>query len=170
MAVFRSFDDLAKGFAKTATSLGPEELQKILRRVGREAQAISKEEAAKDVGDDLKFSGWAPPLSTVIKDGRPGVVAVIPTRRSAGPWTVLNDGRNQGETGLFLGPGINRSTGETARTKRGAVRKTRAFKAKRWNGTTRGKGTADRARGRIEDMVPKRIEDEVRKAFKKHFD
>lgn len=170
MTAFRSFGDVAQGFASAAKSLGPEELQKMLRKIGREAQKISEDEAARDLGGDQKFSGWAPQLTTVVRDVQPGVVAVIPTKRSAGPWTVLNDGRNQGETGFFMGPGINRSTGETARTKKGAVRKTRAFKAKRWNGTTQGKGTADRAVYEIERMVPGRVEDEVRRAFKKHFD
>ena len=174
MPVFRSFDELAQGFASASKELGPQELQRILRRIGKEAQEIQREEAEKDLGGDNSFSGWnrGKPiaLTTQVRDLQAGVVGVIPTKRTAGPWTVLNDGRNQGETGLFMGPGINRNTGETARTKKGAVRKTRAFKAKRWNGTTQGKGSADRAVVKIERMVPDRVEDEVRKAFKKHFD
>ena len=46
----------------------------------------------------------------------------------------------------------------------------RERKAKRWNGYTDGKGTADRVVDRIERAAPKLIDDAVKKALRKHFD
>lgn len=102
------------------------------------AQAVSG-----DIGD-TSMSGWwrgaAIDVSGVAVQTPEGL-AIEPEKRSRGPMRVLQQGRNQGNAAGFAGPGISRTTGMTARTKSGGVRKTRAWKAKRWNGTTTGKNT-----------------------------
>jgi hypothetical protein len=173
VAIFRSFDDLAKGFAGAAKELNGEKLRKIAGEVGREAKKIANEEAAADLGGDNTFSGWPRnPLTTRYDDlATPGQISFRPaSKRSAGAWTVANDGRNRGNAGGFSGPGINTATGLTARTKTGKLRKVRERKAKRWNGYTDGKGTADRVVDRVEKAAPKLIDDAVKKALRKHFD
>ena len=116
---------------------------------------MAKEEAAKaagaDLGGDDRFSGWAKaPLVTRYDIVGPGRVSFHPTPKSAGPWTVANDGRNQA-----AGPAIG------GKGKRGS--------RKRWNGRTRGKGTADDALKAIEPKVPKIVDDQVARAIRKAF-
>ena len=144
---------------------GPK-LKQHMKAIGEAAKEIAEAEASRDLGGDPKFSGWAPELETRYVHVDDGVISFRPTKRSAGPWTVANDGRNQGTASGFFGPGANRLTGQTARTKTGNVRKVRAFKARRWNGTTRGKGTADRAQARIDKQVDRMNRDFVRNATK----
>lgn len=137
---------------------------------------MAKDEATKAAEGDwtnADFSGWtrAKPIKMATRYDvlSPGRVLLKPTPRSAGPWTVAESGRNQGNAGGFSGPGVNRSTGETSRTASGGVRKVRARKSKRWNGRTRGKGTATKAHVVIEkkapDIVAKQIDRAIRKTF-----
>ena len=99
-----------------------------------------------------------------------GVLSFRPGGKSAaGPWTVAEFGRNQGNASGFSGPGLNRKTGLTSFTKAGNVRKTRAFGAKRWNGVTQGKGTASTAVNAIESKVPKIVDQGVSRAIRKTF-
>lgn len=119
----------------------------IAHALGKMGKEVAQREASADLGGDAKFSGWQPYLTTrykVVDEGGPGAL-LMPNRRSAGPWTVAERGRNQGGASGFAGPGVNVKTGATARTKSGAVRKVRARKGRRWNGRTAGKGTATRA-------------------------
>jgi len=95
---------------------------------------------------------------------------LTPTARSAGPWTVAEQGRNQGNAGGFFGPGINATTGLTARTKSGKVRKVRARALRRWNGTTRGRDTASDAVALMEREMPKLAEQGVKRVIRKRFD
>lgn len=143
-------------------------LKTITRAAGRFAQATAEAEASRDLGGDPKFSGWAPSLDTRVVDVSPGVVSFRPTARSAGPWTVAEFGRNQGNASGLSGPGIS-ADGTTRRTKSGGVRAVRARRARRWNGVTQGKGTASRAVVRIEAEVPKIVDAEVGKAIRKFF-
>lgn len=156
MASFKSLGDAAKPYGVLAEGLKGRALEPTNTEVGRAAKKIAANAASADLGGDPKFSGWAPKLDTQYRSlrGRSQGVVIMPTRSSAGPWTVAETGRNQGETGAFVGPGVNRKTGTTARSKSGAVRRVRATKAKRWNGTTKGKNTATDAVREFERQIP----------------
>lgn len=159
-------DDLSK-------ALTPAEIRKITQAQAAAAQKIAAQAAARDLGSDRAFSGWRRsgplPLDTKIKTIKGGAV-LMPTRSSAGPWTVAEQGRNQGDAGGFAGPGVNVRTGLTARTKSGNVRKVRARQARRWNGTTRGKNTATDATSAMEKALPPIADAGVRLALRKRFD
>ena len=138
--------------------------------IGKMAKEEARKAAANDLGGDDMFSGWSKaPLVTRYDIVGPGKVSFHPTPRSAGPWTVAETGRNQGNASGFSGPGVNRSTGETARTKSGGVRKTRARGGRRWNGRTQGKGTASDALAAIDKRLPKIVETQVGRAIRKIF-
>lgn len=140
------------------------------RAIGEAARPEAYREAARDLGGDPKFSGWRPWLELQVKPKNWGA-AIIPTRRSAGPWTVAEHGRNRGNGGggAFFGPGVNRRTGETSRTKSGRVRKVREFRQRRWNGITQGKSTATRATARFEDVAERVAEKEFKLVLRRHF-
>lgn len=164
MATFRSFAEYSRALEKL--KIPP----RVLRNIGIEsataAQKIAQREASRDLGGDPKFSGWDPPLDTRVKKLATGAL-IQPTRKSAGPWTVANSGRNSdGGVGLFQGPSIRVTTGRTRRRKDGSVATTRNRRsAKRWNGRTRGKGTADRAAAEFEKNAKKVADVEMRKHF-----
>lgn len=163
MSTFTSFKSYAA--ALDQLKVPPRVMREMGRKMAEEAQKIATREASSDLGGDPKFSGWAPKLDTKVK-GLPAGALISPTRSSAGPWTVAEKGRNVGETGRFLGPGINTRTGLTSRTSKGNIRR-RSAKARRWNGITRGKGTASRAVAGFEKAAKKIGEDEVRKHFER---
>ncbi len=166
----RTFGGDAKAFGALAKDLSGAGLEQTNKEVGARAKRLARQAAALDLGGDPKFSGWAPTLDTQyrsLRKGAPGVV-VMPTRTSAGPWTVAERGRNQGETGMMQGPGVNRKTGMTARTKSGGLRKVRATQSKRWNGTTAGKNTASDAVALFRrDLLPV-IEKGIAQLTRKH--
>jgi len=137
--------------------------------IGKMAKIAATKAASSDLGGDPKFSGWAPTLDTRYDIVRPGVISFHPSKRSAGPWTVAQQGRNQGNAGGFAGPSINRKTGLTSLTKSGAVRRSRGARARRWNGVTRGKGTADTALAAIDKQVPKIVQQRIGRAISKTF-
>jgi hypothetical protein len=141
--------------------------------IGKMAKEAAQEAAAGDLGSDGRFSGWrrgAPfELATKYDIIGPGRVSFHPTPKSAGPWTVAQSGRNQGNAGGFSGPGVNRSTGETSRTKSGGVRKVRARGARRWNGRTSGKNTASDALALIDKRLPRLVQENVGRALRKVF-
>jgi hypothetical protein len=118
----------------------------ISHALGKMAKTEATKAASADLGGDPKFSGWAPTLDTRYEIIGPGRISFHPTKRSAGPWTVAESGRNQGNASGVSGPGISQATGETSRTSSGALRKVRGRKSKRWNGRTRGKGSTRRRR------------------------
>ena len=138
--------------------------------MGKKAKELAKAAASADLGGDPKFSNWKPTLDTRYDIVGPGRISFHPSKRSAGPWTVAQTGRNQGNAGGFSGPGANRSTGATSRNKNGSLRKVRARKAKRWNGYTAGKQTASDAQAMIDKKLPPIGEEGFRKIVRKHFD
>lgn len=168
MATFSSFAEFGQAIAKMEADIERDRKVWALE-MGKRAQSIAEAAASADLGGDPKFSGWKPPLDTHLKVIEGGVV-LMPTRSSAGPWTVAERGRNQGNASGFSGPGINRKTGATARTKSGGVRKTRATGGKRWNGTTKGKQTASQAVAKMESELTPIAERAVHKTIIRHFD
>ena len=157
-ALGKMADDLERDFRRT-----------IAMDMAKAGQKIARRAASDDLGGDPKFSGWRPRLATVVKSTRDGAI-LKPTRSSAGPWTVAEVGRNQGGASGFHGPGVNRRTGLTSRTKSGGVRKQRSRKAKRWNGRTAGFGSASDALSVMEKQLPKIADKGGRKVMQKHFD
>jgi hypothetical protein len=160
-------DDLTK-------TLSPAEIRKITRAQAEAAQSIANRHASRDLGSDRAFSGWTRAnrvqLDTQIRRVRGDAHLLTPTRSSAGPWTVAEQGRNQGNASGFAGPGINTRTGITSRTKSGAIRKVRSRRARRWNGTTQGKRTATDATTEMTRELPKIADIGVRLALRKRFD
>jgi hypothetical protein len=140
-----------------------------MHAIGKMAKSEATKAASADLGGDPKFSGWAPTLDTRYDIVGKGKMLLKPTPKSAGPWTVAERGRNQGNASGFSGPGINRKTGLTARTKAGNVRKVRGQRARRWNGVTAGKGTATKALAVIEPKAVKVAEQHVGRAIRRTF-
>ena len=128
--------------------------------LGIMAKAEAKKAAEADLGGDDRFSGWKPTLDSRYDILGRGRVLLKPTRRSAGPWSVANDGRNAGNAGIgpMQGPTLTK-TGRVSRARR-----------KRWNGQTQGKGTADDARAAIEKKAPGVVDVQVGRAIRKAFD
>jgi hypothetical protein len=121
--------------------------------IGKMAKDEAKKAADADIGD-ASFSGWTKKspikLDTAYDIVGPGRVSFHPKKRSAGPWTVAEFGRN-----TAAGPAIG------GKGKRGSRR--------RWNGRTKGKGTATDALNAIEPKVPKLAEQQVARAIRKVF-
>ena len=170
MTNYRTLGAFAADLESLAKSLGGAGAAQVAKVMGVEAQKLAERAAKNDLGGDAKFSGWAPVLDTKLRPLEAGVILLTPTRQSAGPWTVAQLGRNQGNASGFSGPGVNRTTGATLRTKSGGLRKVRAAKGRRWNGTTRGKGTADDAVALFDREMPKIVEREMNKLVAKYFD
>lgn len=144
MASFRSLEAYAAALVRLGKDLDAKGAERIAAKMAERAQVIARSAAAADLGGDAKFSGWAPTLDTKVeRTSTPGIVLLTPTRSSAGPWTVATRGRHQGG---------------------------RSATGSRWNGRTRGKGTALRARATMERELPKIAETEYRNVLKQHFD
>ncbi len=168
MATFKSFKEF--GATVEAMNKAIERDRKLWAlEMAKRAQEIATAQASADLGGDPKFSGWKPPLDTHIKPTDTGAV-LLPTRSGAGPWTVANQGRHTGNAGGFSGPGINRKTGHTARTKSGGVRKVKAGKGRRWNGVTKGFHTADHAVAKMERELPRIGERGLLRTERRYFD
>lgn len=142
---FASFGRKLDGFNKALTD------DAVSHAVGKMAKDEATSAASADLGGDPKFSGWAPALDTRYDIVGPGRISFKPTRRSAGPWTVAELGRNS-----TAGPQIGS--------------KGRGGRRKRWNGRTEGKQTATKALKLIDDKAPKVVDKEVGKAIRKFFD
>lgn len=170
MPSFKSFADFERELGKLGKEIETTERRRITMRQAEAAQKIAAQVASADLGGDPKFSGWKPELDTQVKTTRNGASLFSPTRTSAGPWTVAEFGRNKGNAGGFAGPGIGRTTGKTSRNKDGALRKVRAFKAKRWNGYTDGKQTGSKTLQAIDRVVEDIALDSLRKTTRKYFD
>jgi len=166
----QSLGAFAKKIERVGDELNGEAARKRLTRVAVETKKDVDEAVRGDLGD-TSMSGWRRGKPFDIK-GRFDIKSdaefeVNPVPRGRGPMRVLEQGRNQGGAGGFHGPGIGRKTGETARNKNGKLRKVRSFKAKRWNGATRGKGTWSDAVGLMQDRVPARIAKQFHKDLSK---
>lgn len=138
--------------------------------IAADARKIADKEIAADTGGDRQFSGWPGTIDLSIRPKRYGAVLLPADRLSAGKLTTLTIGRNQGGATGFAGPGINRRTGLTSRTKAGNVRKVRATRSKRWTGYTAGKGTAIRAQERFDNIAVDTAQKRYRLTLKRHFD
>lgn len=154
---------------KYQSTLAEDGAKAIAQKMGMKAKQLAEQAARSDLGGDPKFSGWTPELGTRFDHLEPGKVGFKPTRMGAGGWTVAERGRNQGNGGGFSGPGVNKKTGATSKTKSGKVAKVKSFKAKKWNGTTKGKGTATDATKLIEAAMPKVVEVELSDLLSKYF-
>lgn len=160
-----TFESLNRKLTKMQADLSDPKLKRHLRQVGAMAKRVAENTAKTDLGSDAQFSGWPGKLGTRYDTVAEGVLSFKPSSRlAAAKWTTLNDGRHQGNASGFSGPGINTRTGITSRNKSGELRKVRKRKAKRWNGRTAGKGTADRATTLIEKNADKMTRDFVRAA------
>ena len=140
-----------------------------LARVGKLAQGDVDEAVHGTLGDD-SMSGWKRGAPIPIK-GASRLVGesevFVSAGKASGPMRVLEKGRNQGNAGGMAGPGVS-ADGTTRRNKNGTVRKATKRKARRWNGTTAGKGTWSKADALIAARTPARVHAEVRKALGKH--
>ena len=156
-----------------AKELAGAKKRKVTRPMAEKAQAIFDRQVAADLTQS-DFSAWrrgAPiKLEVQITPLRSNAMLLAPTRVTAGPITVLESGRNQGNAVGFAGPGINVRTGITSRNNAGGIRKQRNRKAKRWNGTTEGKGTSSKAVAAIDAAMPAVAEDGIRQVMVRHFD
>jgi hypothetical protein len=174
MPTWTSIEAFRRDFDRMMDDLTGPDKRKITRAQGEEGQKIAARAAARDLGGDRAFSGWVRGnpirLETQLRNARDFNTLITPTRGSAGPWTVAEFGRNQGNASGFSGPGINTRTGITSRTKSGAVRRVRARRARRWNGTTRPKDTATDALKVMEKELPKVADKAVRLIVRKRFD
>lgn len=172
MPNFKSLAEYGRELAGLADDLTGPEQRKITRQMGVEAQRIAARHARLDLGGDRAFSGWDRgrriALDTQLRNARDGTM-LTPTRSSAGPWTVAQFGRNQGNARGFSGPGINTRTGTTSRTRSGGVRSVRTRRARRWNGVTAGKRTASDAVTEMDRRLPKIADKAVLVVTRKRF-
>lgn len=173
MPTWQSLDAFARELAGLEGDLTEKEVRRITRAQGLEAQRITAKHFQSALGGDRAFSGWnrgAPiPADTQLRNGRGGATLFTPTRSGAGIITTAERGRNHGNASGFSGPGINRLTGFTSRTKSGAVRKVRSRSSRRWNGTTRPKHTATAALAEMESKLPKIADKAVLVVTRKRF-
>lgn len=180
MPTWQSIEAYQREIDKLARTMN-RELQQATREMAEKAERISVQEASRDLGGDSRFSGWSGRdlADLQIKRGRGAKSTahwLFPTRKSGGPWKVAERGRNRGDVRgrggvqIFIGPSIDRKTGETFRTKTGKVRMTRTRRSSRWSGYTSGKLTASRAADRFGKEADKIGEKRFRQALAKHFD
>ena len=163
MGTFTSF----KAYASALDDLKvpPRVMREIGIKMAREATKIAEREASRDLGGDPEMSGWPKArLDTKVKKLTAGAMIQPARRVAAAGWTVTDQGRHAGGgVGLFQGPSIGLTTGGTRRKKDGTVATSRNRRSKkRWNGYTRGKGTADRAVAGFEKAAKVIAEREVR--------
>lgn len=171
----KAFTEFAIDLQRMSKDLTLDERAEVTRVMGVESEKVARRQAVRALGSDRAFRGWRRnrpiPLDTKLREGRRGATIFAPTKRSAGIWTTVDRGRNQGNVGLFQGPGVNRQTGMTARTpKTGRVRKVRAFKQRRWNGVTQPRHTITFTIREMERTVPKVADRAVRRVIAKRFD
>jgi hypothetical protein len=150
--------DTFASFAAKVTKLQKEMTEEsLMHDIGKMAKKEAEQAASGDLGGDPKFSGWAPTLDTRYDIVGSGQLSFHPSKRSAGPWTVAEFGRNQS-----AGPSLRSSS----LTPTGRNRKA---KARRWNGQTKGKNTATKALAAIESKVPKLVDTHIGRAIRKTF-
>ena len=175
MAQFKSFGDFASALSKLEADTRKSLAREVVQQMADRAEEIADRYARLDTGGDLEMSGWpVAALEVKVKMARAqdGHAAVLMpySRANAAGWTVMDRGRNVGETGMFLGPAMTRSGGTVRRRKNGTVAKFRERSAKRWNGVTRPHYTATHAVEQIEREMPVIAGKFVRKTVVKHFD
>ncbi len=131
----------------------------LMHDIGKMAKVEADKAAAADLGSDGQFSGWPGKLSTrydIVGSGR--LLFKPSNARAAGKITVAEQGRN-----ATAGPRL-RSSSLTPTGRRRSARSIR-----RWNGQTKGKGTASDALAAIDPKVPKLVDSHVGRAIRKTF-
>lgn len=172
----------------------------MAKAVGDKLAPLVAQAVRGDNNGKLSMSGWPDKgeasafavvlggkRATEFGTARTGGVMIIRDRRSAGLVRVLDRGRNLGNTKgytrrgwgeVFAGPGVNRATGMTSRTKSGSVRKVKdttrggyGTTSKHWNGYTKAERTWEdalklmraAAPGAVNEIVAADLADKVRK-------
>jgi len=143
---WNSLAEYGRELAGLESDLTGAERKQITRLMGAAAKQIADRAAASDLGGDRAFSGWTRvnpiALDTVVRNGRDGATILTPTRGSAGPWTVAEQGRNAALGPRLVGPRLTR-TGKISKARR-----------RRYNGRTSGKNTASEAVTQMEQQLP----------------
>jgi hypothetical protein len=162
MPNWNSVAAFSRDFDKMIGELTGPEKRKITREMGEQGQKIAARQAAADLGGDKAFSGWtrANPiqLDTHLRNAADFNVLITPTKTSAGPWTVVEQGRNAALGPRLTGPRLTR-TGRVSRARQ-----------KRYNGRTRGKNTATDAVREMDRELPKVADKAVLGVVRKRFD
>lgn len=174
MPDFPSLGAFERELGRLEKSFDTAEKRRITRDQAQRAEKIADRFITRDLGSNRAFTGWRRgnpiPVGLQIKSVRESGHLLSPTKLSAGVLTTVDQGRNRGNASGFAGPGVNRRTGATSRTKAGALRKVRARKSRRWNGTTEGKGTSGDAVKAMERELPLLADNAFRRVLRKHFD
>ena len=172
MANFSSFDAFKREIERFERELEREQGRAIRRNMAEKAQAIAERTARGDLGGDPMMSGWPRArLDTKIKETRDAAILQPGGKLAAAGWTVATLGRNaSGGVGRFQGPGVNMRTGNTTRNRAGGITVRRRGSSRRYNGTTRGKGTADKAAAAMERQLAPIAERGVKMTLRRHFD
>ena len=157
MPNFPSLDAFGRAIGSFAAEFDRSRLRQITTEMGVEAKKIAATHVDTDLGG-TGFSGWAAPLDTRFDYVGDGKVSFHPTRRSAGPWTVAEYGRNQTAGPRMVGPRL---------TKTGKVSKA---KGRRWNGRTAPHHTASETTAEIDRQTPRIVEKAVAKAVRRYWD
>lgn len=146
-----------------------------MRTVGMGAKADAVEALRAELGDG-SMSGWPRrgktaelPVRYTVGSSGDAVIISPQGSASAGGWSILQSGRNQGSASGVHGPGQFAADGSTVRTKSGRVKASKRRKARRWNGTTQPKHTWGEASALMVKRTPGRVRDEMlHRALKRH--
>lgn len=150
-------------------ALSAAEQRKRLVKVATAVKPLATQAARADLGANAAFDHWHKrgggdviPLAvrfTMHGGGRPSLT-IHRDGRSAGPWLVAEQGRNQGNATGPMGPALPRFSKKTG--------KVITRRRRRWNGTTKGKDTFSDAIKLMEpkasEMFTKLTRDDVAKA------
>jgi hypothetical protein len=140
MTTFRSFGEYGAALHGLADDMA-HGMHQTFDEIADRAQRIAIAQAARDLGGDPMFSGWRPMLE-LDKRTTDVEASIFPTS-SSGKWTVAESGRHSGSA---------------------------THGGKRWNGRTRGKGTATKALAEMQKVLPPMVEQGVAKTIAKRFD
>lgn len=160
MPQWESLAAFSRELAGLEGDLTGKEQRQITRLMGAQAQKIADQRARADLGGDRAFGGWNRgdpiPLDTRLR-GSGDATLLTPTRRSAGPWTVAQFGRNSTAGPRLVGPRLTR-TGRISKARR-----------RRYNGRTAGKNTAGEALAEMETKLPRIADKAVLVVTRKRF-
>lgn len=156
-ALERRVGELAAEFDGTA---GRKRLEVVAKQTSKDVD----EAVRADLGDQ-SMSGWrrnSPiPVTGVGKVVSDTEIEVAPAARAKGPMRVLEQGRQS------YAAGDRRSSGSYVSKKTGE-RRAKSRKVKRNTKATVGKGTWSDALALMADRVPKRVDDQVVDAIRRH--
>ena len=156
-----TFESYARRLDKLNRSLSGPDMEKLLATVGMAAKKDAAEAVAGDLGDH-SMSHWrrgAPiPIEARFDVVSDNVVEVTPSKRTRGPWRVLEEGRKGGAATDLVQVGRRRKDG----TRRGKSRG-------RNQGATSGKATWSDGEALMASRTPGRVNDEWQKALRSAF-